>query len=370
MKSLRVLIIRNAYQKDAGGAEQYALNLAIALKVAGHKPILVTNVIKIHEKAKSENIKYINGKWHDSQGWDRLYYLRYPAITLWYIYVLLRYRIDIVHPQSRDDFVFATRAGSLLHKKIIWTDNADLKYILDNVNHYNPRMRGWVMNASKKAHAITCGSYSDQKKIVDVAPDLSPTIVIHNGVFAPEDLSPVTKTNKIVIGTNARLVEDKGIGELMQGFSGLNNKDADLWLLGGTSGNEEKYKKLAKDLGVENQVRILGYVHKPNDVVASMDIFVHASYMEAFSLAIIEAAMLGRPIIATNVGGAPEIIDASCGILIEPRDASAITSSLRKLLDDVHLREKLGQAAEEKAMRDFNFQKIVADKIVPLYFKP
>ena len=52
-KSLRVLVIRNAYQQDAGGAEQYALNLAIALKAAGHKPILVTKVNKIDKKMKN-----------------------------------------------------------------------------------------------------------------------------------------------------------------------------------------------------------------------------------------------------------------------------------------------------------------------------
>src|SRR4051794_638268 len=124
-KSLRVLIIRNAYQKDAGGAEQYALNLADTLQTAGHSPILVTKVQKIHQKSKEVKITCISGPWHDTQEWDRWYYLRYPLFTLWYIWTILRYRIDVVHPQSRDDFVFATRAAKFLRKRVVWTDHAD-----------------------------------------------------------------------------------------------------------------------------------------------------------------------------------------------------------------------------------------------------
>ena len=206
MKSLRVLIIRNAYQKDAGGAEQYALNLAIALKSSGHKPILVTKVLKLQEKAKLNGIKFIKSKWYDKQGWSRSYYIRYILTTAWYIYLIIGYRIDVVHPQGRDDFVFVTRAGSMLGKTVIWTDHADLKYILDNINHYNPRMRSWVINAAKHASTIISSSYADQKSVQAVAPDFPNTIVVHNGVFKPAGLSPVKKTNKLIVGTNARLV--------------------------------------------------------------------------------------------------------------------------------------------------------------------
>ena len=366
-KSLKVLIIRNAYQQDAGGAEQYALNLAVALASAGHKPVLVTKVKKIHEKGRDEHIEVISGPWHDSQKWDRLYYLRYPAYTIWYMWTILSRHIDVVHPQSRDDFVFATRAAKLLGRKVVWTDHADLKYILDNVNHYNPRLRGWVIKAAKYASAIAVASNSEKASIEAVAPELPPLTVIHNGVFLPENVALAEKTNKFVIGTNARLVESKGIAELMEGFAKLKRADTDLWLLGGLSGNKSKYEQLAKKLGIDQRLKIWGYVSRPNDVVASMDIFVHASYHEAFSLAIIEAAMLGRPIIATKAGGTPEIIDSECGVLIEPKNPEAIHAALNKLLGDGSLREKLGSVAHKKAVCDFDFQKLVENKIIPLY---
>jgi len=368
-KSLRVLIIRNAYQQDAGGAEQYALNLAIALAHAGHKPLLITKVKKILAKAKDNNIKAGPGKWHDSQYWDRWYYVRYPLFVLWYIYIILRYQIDVVHPQSRDDFVFATRAAKLAGKKVIWTDHADLKYVLDSVNHYNPRMRGWVIKASKHTSAILCASQSEKHLIRAVAPDLPKITVVRNGVFVPQNINSAPKTNKLVVGTNARLVEAKGISELIEGFAALKNTQIDLWLLGGTSGNKEKYKKLASKLGVASRLKVFGYVDNPNDFVAAMDIFVHASYHEAFSLAVIEAAMLSRPIVATNVGGTPEIIDGKTGILIEPKSPMAITTALQKLIGDEAGRVQLGQAACKKALAEFDFQNIVEGKIIPIYVR-
>lgn len=366
-RSMRVLIIRNAYQQDAGGAEQYALNLAIALKNEGHIPFLTTKVKEIIKKGEEHNIRTVPAMWHESQGWDRSYYVRYPLTVLWYMWIIILKRIDVVHPQSRDDFVFATRAARILGKKVVWTDHADLKHILDNTNHYNPRMRGWIINAAKKVTAIICVSNSELTAIKAVAPELQKLIVIHNGVFIPKETQPEKKTNTIVIGTNARLVPDKGIAELIEALALMSDSSIDLWLLGGVSGNREKYEMLAKKLGVEKQIKIIGYVNKPNDYVAAMDIFVHASYHEGLSLAIIEAAMLKRPIIATRVGGTPEIINSDCGMLIKPKNSELIANAVKSLLADEPLRNSLASAAQQKALRDFDFKRIVEKKIIPLY---
>ncbi len=342
----RVLVIRNAYQQDAGGAEQYAINLALALDAAGHTAYLVTDVRTILHKANSLHLRTIEGRWYSQQGWDRSYYLRYPLTVLWYVYIILRYRIDVVHPQSRDDFVFATRAANLLRKKIVWTDHADLKHVLDNVNHFNPRIRKWVIKASRKASAIMCVSHSELKAIQAVAPDLPTPVVVHNGSFLPANVRPQQKTNDYVIGTNARLVPDKGIAELIKGFAELRDASVDLWLLGSDSGNTKKYEELARVEGVSARVKFLGYVSDPSSYVAAMDIFVHASYHEGLSLAVIEAAMLERPIIATDVGGTPEIIDESCALFIRPGSPEDITKALQKLHSDKRLAALLAKKAK------------------------
>jgi glycosyltransferase involved in cell wall biosynthesis len=368
MKSLRVLIIRNAYQLDTGGAEQYAFNLALALKNAGHMPFVVTKHKSIHDKCAAKNICTIKGKWFESQEWGKHYYLRFFLMPLWYCWLIIRHRIDVVHPQSRDDFVFATNGARFLRKPVVWTDHADIKFIMDRVNHYHPRMQAWILAASRKVRAVVVVSKSELREITTVAPELKNKLVlVYNGVFLPRGVEAAAKTNKLIIGTNARLVPSKGIGELIDAVAGLRRKDIDLWIIGGHSGNLAKYKKQADKLGISNRVHMFGYVEMPNDYVASMDIFVHPSYHEAFSLAVVEAAMLGRPIVATNVGGTPEIIDAKCGVLVEPKDSKAIQTALEQLLTNREERIKLGEAAKKKATRDFDFQKIVEEKIIPLY---
>lgn len=369
MRRLRVLIVRNAFHKDTGGAEQYAYNLALALRNAGHIPVIVTNQEAIHKRCSKAHLISVQGKWHTTQEWGRHYYLRYILMTLWYMWLILRYRIHVVHPQGRDDFVFATNAGQLLHRRIIWTDHADLKYVLDRVNHRHPRMQTWLIKAAARSSAIICVSKSERTAIAVVAPEIkNKLVVVHNGVFKPYDIEPVAKKG-FIIGTNARLVESKGIGELITAFSGVQKSipGSKLWLVGGASGNKHHYEKLAKNAGILDQVKFFDYVQNPNDYVASMDIFIHASYHEAFSLAIIEAAMLGRPIIATCVGGTPEIITSQTGILIEPRDSAALTQAILRYYRDPALMRKYGDAVQTQAVKNFDFQTIVENRIIKLY---
>lgn len=369
-KGLRVLIIRNAYQKDTGGAEQYAYNLALALKRAGHIPFVVTKHKAIHDKCRAEDIKTVRGIWHESQEWSKHYYIRFLFMPLWYCWLILRFGITVVNPQSRDDFVFASYAGRLLGKRVLWTDHADLKYIMDRKGRPHPRMQRWILGALGYASWVMCASNSEKKLILDVAPEFKDKlVVVHNGVFKPSSLMPVEKNGKFVIGTNARLTPAKGISELLESFAAVakGRLDTELWLMGGYSGNKKKYEQEAEGLGIAGQVKLLGYVPNPDDYVVSMDIFVHPSYHEAFSLAIIEACVLGRPVIATAVGGTPEIINSSTGILVPPKDTPALASALKRLISDEQLRTRLGHQAQDYALAHFEFQKIVETKIIPLY---
>jgi glycosyltransferase involved in cell wall biosynthesis len=78
--------------------------------------------------------------------------------------------------------------------------------------------------------------------------------------------------------------------------------------------------------------------------------------------------MLGKTIIATNVGGTPEIIQNNkTGLLIEPKSSRQISSALQTLLHDQELGDRLAKNAQERARAEFDFQQIVHDKIVTLY---
>ena len=366
----RILVIRNAYDTDAGGAEQYALNLCVVLQKQGLDPILMTRVPDLLKKAKTAGIFTRPGRWHSTQEWGKHYFLRLPLMVLWYLFILLRYRIDVVHPQGRDDFIFASIAAGMLRKTVVWTDHADLKYIMNLSVHPFPYLKKWVVFASQFARTIICVSNSERDKIAKNAPDnlVKKLNVVHNGVFVPKNVQAVEKPPTPLLVSNARLVPDKGIKELLEALASLDDEATSLWILGSPSGNADRYSKLAKKLGIEKRVKLLGYVADPDRYVAAADIFVHASYHEALSLAIIEAAMLGKPIVATNVGGAPEVLDDNkSGLLVPPKDSSALTNALNYLLGHPIEARAMGAIAQQRARQEFDFEKIVQNKIIPMY---
>jgi glycosyltransferase involved in cell wall biosynthesis len=91
------------------------------------------------------------------------------------------------------------------------------------------------------------------------------------------------------------------------------------------------------------------------DVVRSCDIFVLPTHADCHSLASIEAMASGLPVVATNVGGIPEIIiDGVCGYIIEPGDATALGDRLRTLIVDHDARRRMSHAARERAQRYFD----------------
>jgi len=96
---------------------------------------------------------------------------------------------------------------------------------------------------------------------------------------------------------------------------------------------------------VGSAVEITGYLEDPGIVLDMTDIYCHISHQEGLPLALLEAMAHGRPVVATPVGGIPEIIDDSNGLLVAREDA--LVDSLLHLARDPEIRSKLGHAARE-----------------------
>lgn len=87
------------------------------------------------------------------------------------------------------------------------------------------------------------------------------------------------------------------------------------------------------------------------------DVYVHPARAESFGLTIAEAMASGTPVVASRVGGIPEIVDASSGILVDVGDPRAFARAISTLLEDPHLRASLGQAAAERVIRLFTLDR-------------
>ena len=366
---------------DFGGAERFAVDLAAEITKSGWDSLVVSGSKKLLNYAESQAVKFRPGWWWQKQNWSGtslVFFLAYLVwqliLTLWYLQLILRHKADVIHPQSKDDFIAATIAGKLLQRRVIWTDHADLKYVYKNhaVWYRNP-VGKLVYLASKFADKITLVSESERKLIShSLGRSLPPKyVVVHNGSKATllDTIKPVARSREdFVFCVTSRLVRAKGIGELLEAFEKLYDSyaNARLWLVG-DGPDEQIFKTRAAST---DGVTFFGHSDTPLDYVAACDVFVHPSHHEGFSLSLIEAAMLGKPIVACNVGGNPEIIkDGATGLLVPAQNPEALAEAMERLINDLELAKSLGANAKQVFNDSFRFETIVEETILPLYEK-
>ena len=126
-----------------------------------------------------------------------------------------------------------------------------------------------------------------------------------------------------------------------------------------TAGN--KLKSLANDLGLSQSVHFLGERPDVPDLLSALDILVMSSYTESFPNAILEAMAMGKPVVATNVGGIPEVVEeGQTGFLVPPRDPKAIADRVLSLCRDSARRLQMGRAARARVEDNFTVQSVSA----------
>ena len=164
-----------------------------------------------------------------------------------------------------------------------------------------------------------------------------------------------------VVGLAARFSSQKGLRhllgalpELRRGAPGL------LAVIGGSGPLESELREQAAALEVSGAVRWLGHVDDVPDFLAALDVYVSPAETEALGIGLIEASAAGLPIVATAVGGAPEVVrDGVTGLLVAPRDSGALAAATLALLQDPARAQALGAAARERVVRDFTLDRMV-----------
>jgi glycosyltransferase involved in cell wall biosynthesis len=131
---------------------------------------------------------------------------------------------------------------------------------------------------------------------------------------------------------------------------------------------EQELKELARSLGIERIVAFAGFRRNMRAVFAAIDVFVLSSVAEGLCTSIMDAMACGVPVVATRVGGVPEIIrDADCGILVPPADPSAMAAAIGRVLKDSSLRSRLVKGGRDRVL-DFSVEKTV-EQTEQLYSK-
>lgn len=193
--------------------------------------------------------------------------------------------------------------------------------------------------------------------------------VIHNGIDASVEFSgKLRRQGRPVIGFVGRLEKQKGIAYLIEAVPDILQRYSGLKVLIAGSGSEEiSLKELASDRGVRKNIEFLGFVKQPLEVISQLDIFVLPSVWEGFPYVLLEAMLLRRPIVATNIFGINEIIENErSGILVKERDPKSIANAILDLLAHRAKARRLGRAARGRLMRSYTVNR-TASQILTLY---
>lgn len=234
---------------------------------------------------------------------------------------------------------------------------------------------------TRHGRALTGGRA--ERALFRVACNLSDAVVAVSeevGILCREEGCPASKVHTIwngidtsrfcrpddVVGsgfiTVGRLEPVKDIGTLVRAFWQVRRQRPDVKLdIVGDGSERTALQVLAKELGLTDSVHFLGEQDDVPAILSRASVFVNCSLSEGISLSLLEAMSLGLGVIATRVGGNPEVIeDGRTGILVPPGEPVALSRAMLRLLDDAEL-GRLGRAAGKCTRERFDVRRMVAD---------
>ncbi len=286
--------------------------------------------------------------------------------------LIKKIRPDTIHLNSSKISIL----GSLAAKLIVKSQKSKVVYTA----------HGWVFNeplpvwkksfyeiaerlTAKFKDKIICVSEFDRQTALKkkIAPEKK-LITIHNGIQKINFLNKEEArkklnldTSKFTIGTIGNFYKTKGYEYLVEAITLLNNQGLDFQvaIIGKAGPEKEAIKSLIKQCGLQNKITIFS-LDTAAEYLKAFDIYVCSSVKEGLSYTIIEAMQAGLPIIATKVGGNPELIkNNENGLIIESKNPNQIAEAIIKLINNVNLSEKLGNKSKEIAEAEFTLEKMI-----------
>jgi glycosyltransferase involved in cell wall biosynthesis len=188
---------------------------------------------------------------------------------------------------------------------------------------------------------------------IDVCPNgLDPQVFC----LEPRMRLPAVADAPLVIGAVCVLRPEKNLGSLLNAFSRIHTQSPAARLLIIGSGPEEPFlKATAARLGLSDTAIFLPTTSDVAPAMRSIDIFVHPSLTEGMPNAVMEAMACGCAVVATSVGGTPELIEHGVnGLLVEPGNSADLAEKIETLLRDSTLRLKIAAAASQRIRTDFS----------------
>jgi glycosyltransferase involved in cell wall biosynthesis len=190
--------------------------------------------------------------------------------------------------------------------------------------------------------------------------------VVHNGI-SPEPFSrpgpispemhPGPARRAPTILTLARLIKNKGLSHLIAAAPLVPQA---LFVVAGEGPDRGLFEAEAEALGVGDRVRFLGQRDDVPDLLADCDLFILPSLHEGLPISVLEAMAASKPVIATAIGGIPEVVvDGQTGLLVPPADPPALAKAIRTVLADPTLARNLAMTGRDRLLKEFTAEVMV-----------
>jgi len=363
-------------QSELGGAQRYCLDLAINLKnefnvilafgEQGGKGELAKKLDK--EKIKYYSIPYLKRSISPISDFLALIQI---------VKLIKKIKPDIIHLNSSKISILGGVAASI-SKLLITNYQLQIVYTAHGWV-FNEPMPVWQKIFYKYAEKITayfkekiiCVSEFDYKTAL--AQNICPSrklITIHNGI-APIDFLPRQEAreklnlpeNQFIVGSIGNLYKTKGFAYLIEATKKLIDEGIEITtVIIGEGGGRKSLTELIKRHKLEDNVILAGRIPEAAKLLSAFDIYVCSSVKEGLSYTIIETMLNGLPIIATRVGGNPELIaDGQTGILINSQEAGDLADKIKKLKNNPDRQQEMSTKARIKAQEEFNLGKMVKE---------
>jgi glycogen(starch) synthase len=361
---MRVLFWSSVFWPKIGGVEVHAAKLLPALKARGYEYLVVT--IKSHSD-QPESDEYQGIPIHRLSFWQGDNYTQIDAL------VEIRQKVAALKRSFSPDLIHinAVDIGNFFH---LLTANVIPAPVLVTLHgEWLPRQNGVVRQTLSAADWVAGCSQAILNKGRELVPDIiSRSSVIHNGLEAPPLLPmplPFEQPRLLCLG---RLSPEKGFDLALTAFAAVVRQFPQARLaIAGNGPARMQLEQQAAMLGIRHRVDFLGWV-RPGDVpslINSASIVLMPSRQESLPLVALEAALMARPVVATRIGGLPEVVlHEQTGLLVDTEDAQALADAVSFLLRHPELAGNLGKTARNRVEQLFSWKSHV-DSYDALYRK-
>jgi len=286
-----------------------------------------------------------------------------------FLKIIDREKIDLIHLNTLTPFCkYAGIAGFIKRIPIVW-------FVRENpLISRSKRLKFWLKKVSSKIVFVD----KDTMNKLMIKDELKKVELVYNGVdtsyFKPEKSELLIKSFKIepenkLIGYIGLITERKGIEYLIKAFEKVKQeyKRCKLIIIGSYKKEDEFYYKklleLIKTLNLKNEIYFTGNIWDIKDAINNLDIVVLPSLEERCSRVLLESISCAKPVVASNVGGNPEIIQNGLnGLIVPPEDNDELAKAILKFLTNEKLAEEMGKngrlIAEKYFDININIQKI------------